>query len=203
MAVCPLNCNSRRILRGRFSSMTNGSWASSTGREGTTISRDFLLRMFGADTSRVARRLPPAPILPCIERVWTARHAGNPPRAATFFCAISAADSLAAAGGVPGAALSETAMAVKVRTAKVLRSICAPSRENLTFRLPEYNGQVELVSLRHNKVLIRSAMPGNQGSLDDESIGVEVPNHHVHPVSALYAPSHVRESHPVRLARLG
>ena len=69
----------------------------------------------------MARWFPPNPIFPSIVIVWTARQACNPPRAATFLSAISAADSFADAGELPAAAATEKTDATETRIA---RSCC-------------------------------------------------------------------------------
>src|SRR6476646_8157758 len=61
--------------------------------------------------------------------VWTARHASNPPRAATFLSTIAAAERLAGEGDVSPAAASETANASEVQTDNVFRNMDASSFE--------------------------------------------------------------------------
>src|SRR5215475_2691677 len=56
--------------------------------------------------ARVDRRFPPAPSFPCNDIVWTARHACNPPRAATFLATISDAERFPLDGEGPAAAAS-------------------------------------------------------------------------------------------------
>src|SRR2546430_3652822 len=121
-----------RILPGRFSSMVNGSCTSSTGRVGSDCLLDFLS---GFGTGTVARRFPPAPNLPCNDIDWTARHACKPPRAATFFSTIAAAESLASEGVLPSAVASETANASDIEMATGFRNIDATSFKDLRLSL--------------------------------------------------------------------
>src|SRR5882762_8177782 len=111
--------------------MLNGSWTSSAGRVGSYCLLDFWP---GIGTGTVARRFPPAPSLPCIDIVWTARHACKPPRAATFFSTIAAAESLTCEGVSPPAAASETANASDIQTASDFRDIDATSFEDFRLR---------------------------------------------------------------------
>src|SRR5882762_9334094 len=104
--------------------MLNGSWTSSAGRVGSACLLDF---WSGIGTGTVARRFPPAPSFPCIDIVWTPRHACKPPRAATFFSTIAAAESLASEAVSLPAALSETANASDKQMASDFRNIDATS----------------------------------------------------------------------------
>src|SRR6516164_6304258 len=118
--------------------MTKGSCTSSAGRCGSDTS--FWL---GPATARAARRLPPAPIFPCSDMVWTARHACKPPRAATFLSTISAAESWARDEVVFAPAAREMQDAKEIETARNLRNMCASSLQDLQTKLKPIKG-VEL-----------------------------------------------------------
>src|SRR5439155_1412687 len=95
---------------------------------GSACLLDFLS---GIGTEMVARRFPPAPSFPCIDIVWTARHACKPPRAATFLSTMAAAESLACEGVSPPAAPRETANASDIEMTSDFRNIDATSFEDL------------------------------------------------------------------------
>src|SRR5438309_10695252 len=93
----------------------------------------------------VARRFPPAPSFPCIDIVWTARHACKPPRAATFLSTIAAAESLACEGVSPPAAPREPANASDIELTSDLRNIDASSFQDLGLRLKRSIGSHDIV----------------------------------------------------------
>src|SRR5260370_36955525 len=128
-------------------------------------------------TGTVARRFPPAPSLPCIDIVWTARHACKPPRAATFFSTIAAAESLTCAGVSPPAAASETANASDIQTASDFRNIDATSFEDFRLR-PE-------LSIGSNS--IRKTL------IPHKSVTSKLPNDHIYASSAFHYRALVQE----------
>jgi hypothetical protein len=144
----------------------------------------------GIGTGTVACRFPPAPSLPCIDIVWTARRDCKPPRAATFFSTIVAAESLVCEGVSPPAAVIETANASDIQTASDFRKIDAASFEDLRSVKPP-------ASVR------RLADGGRETLIHHESVSSKLSNHHIYAVSAFHQPALVRERHPVGLARLG
>ena len=89
-AVCPLNSISRRDIRGRCISYTNGSCTCTPGCCGVICDARFNPGMLS-----FGWLLPPASSLPDHARLCTPRQAFKPPRAATFFSTIASAESFA------------------------------------------------------------------------------------------------------------
>src|SRR5438552_8169984 len=135
----------------------------------------------------VARRFPPATSFPCIDIVWTARHACKPPRAATFLSTMAAADSLACEGVSPPAAPRETANASDIEMTSDFRNI-ATSFEDLRLRLELSIGSRDIFFLaRHQAPSEPTPVTPEASSetlIDHQSVSSKSPNHHAYTVSA-------------------
>src|SRR6267378_5457192 len=184
--------------------MLNGSWTSSAGRVGSDCLLDF---WSGIGTWLVARRFPPAPSLPCIDIVWTARHDCKPPRAATFFSTIAAAESLAGEGVSPPAAARETVNASDTQKISGFRNIDATSFEDLRLRLKLSIGSKDISFFARHQAPSEptpfTSEARRETLIHHQSVSPKSPNHHAYTVSAFHQPAFVRECHPVGLTRLG
>src|SRR5882762_2956038 len=182
--------------------MLNGSWTSSAGRVGSDCLLDF---WSGIRTGIVARRFPPAPSFPCIDIVCTARHACKPPRAATFFSTIAAAESLVCEEVSPPAAARETANASDIEIPSDFRNIDATSFKDLRLGLELRIGSNRISFFAQRQApgaSLRRLDGARETLIHHKSVSSKLSNHHTYAVSAFHQSALVRERHPVRHARL-